>query len=261
MGQDRATCRKALWADLEDAGLTLKVEDHMQRVPLSQRSGEVIEPMLSDQWFVSTEVMAQRAMDAVESGDINIQPDRFVKTWKDWLKEKQPWCISRQLWWGHRIPVFYPTNKPGSDQYFVARSTDEASLSHAPCGVPILYVSNLVSSVLERLDYYDQILKQQKTYKILKRMSQVRWLRNLWSFCFLLYAGQQLFIIPSSERPHVTPRQGSNDFLFGKDSFMEARTDRLSVTRWLGASLGLACVFLFGGWWGWFMDGDRWRYN
>jgi len=126
MGQDRATCRKALWADLEDAGLTLKVEDHMQRVPLSQRSGEVIEPMLSDQWFVSTEVMAQRAMDAVESGDINIQPDRFVKTWKDWLKEKQPWCISRQLWWGHRIPVFYPTNKPGSDQYFVARSTDEA---------------------------------------------------------------------------------------------------------------------------------------
>ncbi|CAK9034561.1 unnamed protein product [Durusdinium trenchii] len=98
----------------------------MQRVPLSQRSGEVIEPMLSDQWFVSTEVMAQRALDAVESGDINIQPDRFVKTWQDWLKEKQPWCISRQLWWGHRIPVFYPTNRGSSDKYFVARSAEEA---------------------------------------------------------------------------------------------------------------------------------------
>lgn len=126
IGLDRADCRKKLWADLEEAGLTLKVEDHMQRVPLSQRSGEVIEPMLSDQWFVSTEVMAQRAMDAVESGDITIQPDRFVKTWQDWLKEKQPWCISRQLWWGHRIPVYYPTNQPGSDKYFVARSKEEA---------------------------------------------------------------------------------------------------------------------------------------
>ncbi|CAE7946505.1 MTREX [Symbiodinium sp. KB8] len=126
IGLDRADCRKKLWADLEEAGLTLKVEDHMQRVPLSQRSGEVIEPMLSDQWFVSTEVMAQRAMDAVESGDITIQPDRFVKTWQGWLKEKQPWCISRQLWWGHRIPVYYPTNQPGSDKYFVARSKEEA---------------------------------------------------------------------------------------------------------------------------------------
>ncbi|CAK9034607.1 unnamed protein product [Durusdinium trenchii] len=126
VGLDRAVCRKKLWTDLEEAGLALKVEDHMQRVPLSQRSGEVIEPMLSDQWFVSTEVMAQRALDAVESGDINIQPDRFVKTWQDWLKEKQPWCISRQLWWGHRIPVFYPTNRGSSDKYFVARSAEEA---------------------------------------------------------------------------------------------------------------------------------------
>ncbi|CAJ1349046.1 unnamed protein product [Effrenium voratum] len=126
VGLDRAVCRKKLWADLEEAGLVLKVEDHMQRVPLSQRSGEVIEPMLSDQWFVSTEVMAQRAMDVVASGELTIQPDRFVKIWNDWLKEKQPWCISRQLWWGHRIPVYYPTNRPGCEQYFVARSEQEA---------------------------------------------------------------------------------------------------------------------------------------
>eukprot|EP00931_Biecheleriopsis_adriatica_P098517 TRINITY_DN7249_c0_g2_i3.p1 TRINITY_DN7249_c0_g2~~TRINITY_DN7249_c0_g2_i3.p1 ORF type:complete len:1202 (-),score=270.06 TRINITY_DN7249_c0_g2_i3:108-3713(-) len=126
VGQDRAECRKKLWADLEASGLALKVEDHMQRVPLSQRSGEVIEPMLSDQWFVNTEVMAQRALDAVSSGEIRIQPDRFTKTWEGWLKEKQPWCISRQLWWGHRIPVYYPTNRPGSDKYFVAATEEEA---------------------------------------------------------------------------------------------------------------------------------------
>jgi valyl-tRNA synthetase len=82
--------------------------------------------MLSDQWFVTTEVMAQRALESVESGEIRIQPDRFVKIWRGWLEEKQPWCISRQLWWGHRIPVYYPSNRPGSDKYFVARSETEA---------------------------------------------------------------------------------------------------------------------------------------
>jgi len=125
-GLDREACRKALWVDLEAADLALKVEDHPQRVPLSQRSGEVIEPMLSDQWFVNTEDMAQRALDAVESGDIDIQPERYKKIWRGWLQEKQPWCISRQLWWGHRIPVWYPVNRPDCERYFVARSEEEA---------------------------------------------------------------------------------------------------------------------------------------
>jgi len=125
-GLDRFDCRRRLWADLEASGLALKTEDHPQRVPLSQRSGEVIEPMLSDQWFVNTEEMAQKAIDAVESGEISIQPDRYKKIWRGWLQEKQPWCISRQLWWGHRIPVWYPTNRPGCDRHFVARSEDEA---------------------------------------------------------------------------------------------------------------------------------------
>jgi len=128
-GLDRYQCRKRLWADLEEEGLAIRREDHMQRVPLSQRSGEVIEPMLSDQWFVRTEEMAQRALDVVASGEIRIQPERYTKIWRGWLEEKQPWCISRQLWWGHRIPVYYPKDRSASsDVYFVARSMEEALL-------------------------------------------------------------------------------------------------------------------------------------
>lgn len=126
-GLDRYECRKRLWADLEEAGLALQREDHMQRVPLSQRSGEVIEPMISKQWFVNTEDMAQKALDAVESGDIGVQPERYKKIWRGWLEEKQPWCISRQLWWGHRIPVYYPKSRPDAgSRYYVARSVEEA---------------------------------------------------------------------------------------------------------------------------------------
>eukprot|EP00448_Togula_jolla_P021947 CAMPEP_0170575368 /NCGR_PEP_ID=MMETSP0224-20130122/3826_1 /TAXON_ID=285029 /ORGANISM="Togula jolla, Strain CCCM 725" /LENGTH=1232 /DNA_ID=CAMNT_0010898147 /DNA_START=1 /DNA_END=3699 /DNA_ORIENTATION=+ len=125
-GLDRDECRRKLWADMESEGLVLKTEDHVQRVPLSQRSGEVIEPLLSDQWFVRTEDMAQRAMDAVESGEIRIQPERYTKIWRGWLQEKQPWCISRQLWWGHRIPVYYPVGEVGGSKFYVARSMEEA---------------------------------------------------------------------------------------------------------------------------------------
>mmetsp|Transcript_44623 Transcript_44623/g.128033 ORF Transcript_44623/g.128033 Transcript_44623/m.128033 type:complete len:1114 (+) Transcript_44623:25-3366(+) len=134
-GLERFECRKRLWEDLEAVGLAIRKEEHLQRVPLSQRSGEVIEPMLSDQWFVRTEDMAQRAMDAVESGEIRIQPERYTKIWRGWLEEKQPWCISRQLWWGHRIPVYYPTNRPeaeASGKYYVARSLEEALAQARP---------------------------------------------------------------------------------------------------------------------------------
>jgi len=126
-GLDRYECRRRLWADLESRGLAISRADHVQRVPLSQRSGEIIEPLLSDQWFVRTEEMAQKALDAVACGEIRIQPERYTKIWRGWLEEKQPWCVSRQLWWGHRIPVFYPTNRPeATDVYFVARSMEDA---------------------------------------------------------------------------------------------------------------------------------------
>ncbi|RMG93278.1 MAG: valine--tRNA ligase [Chloroflexi bacterium] len=106
-GLDRFECRQKLWADMEAAGLTIKVEDYTLSVPRSQRGGEIIEPLVSKQWFVDVEPMAKMALAAVHNGRIRIVPDRFVKVWDNWLENIRPWCISRQLWWGHRIPVWY----------------------------------------------------------------------------------------------------------------------------------------------------------
>ena len=105
-GLDRFECRRLLWADMEAAGLTLRSEPYTLNVPRSQRGGEIIEPMISKQWFVNTRPMADMALAAVHSGRIAIVPDHFEKTWDNWLVNIRPWCISRQLWWGHRIPVW-----------------------------------------------------------------------------------------------------------------------------------------------------------
>jgi valyl-tRNA synthetase len=91
---------------MEAAGLTIRVEPYTLNVPRSQRGGEIIEPLISKQWFVNTKPMADMALAAVHSGRINIVPEHFVKTWDNWLTNNRPWCISRQLWWGHRIPVW-----------------------------------------------------------------------------------------------------------------------------------------------------------
>lgn len=106
-GLDRFVCRDRLWSDMEAAGLTIKKESYVVNVPRSQRGGEIIEPLVSRQWFVDAEPMAKMALAAVRSGRIKIVPDRFTKVWENWLNNIQPWCISRQLWWGHRIPVWY----------------------------------------------------------------------------------------------------------------------------------------------------------
>ena len=121
-GLDRFDCRKKLWQDMKDAGLVIKEEDYTLKVPRSQRGGEIIEPMISTQWFVEIQPLADAALKAVQDGRIQIVPEFFTKVYYNWLENIQDWCISRQLWWGHRIPVWY-----GPDgEMFCARSEENA---------------------------------------------------------------------------------------------------------------------------------------
>ncbi len=106
-GLDRFDARKKLWADMEAAGLTIKTEPYPTKIPRSQRGGEIIEPMISEQWFVKIAPMAEKGLTAVKNGDIKIVPDYFEKVYFNWMENIEDWCISRQLWWGHRIPVWY----------------------------------------------------------------------------------------------------------------------------------------------------------
>ena len=106
-GLDRFECRKKLWADMQAAGLVIKEEPYTLNVPRSERGGEIIEPMISEQWFVKIKPLANPALEAVKDGRIKIIPERFEKVYFNWLENIKDWCISRQLWWGHRIPVWY----------------------------------------------------------------------------------------------------------------------------------------------------------
>jgi len=119
---DRYDARKAVVADIDAEGLMVTVEDKMIMQPFGDRSGLVIEPMLTDQWYVDAETLAKPAIEAVRSGDIAVVPETWKKTWFNWLENIQPWCVSRQLWWGHRIPAWYADD--GS--VYVAESEEEA---------------------------------------------------------------------------------------------------------------------------------------
>ncbi len=106
-GLDRFECRKRMWEDMRAAGLVIKEQPYTLNVPRSQRGGEIVEPMISTQWFVRIQPLAQAALQAVREGRIKIVPERFTKVYYNWLENIEDWCISRQLWWGHRIPVWY----------------------------------------------------------------------------------------------------------------------------------------------------------
>ncbi len=106
-GMDRYACRKALVADLEAEGYLVKTEPHDHNVGTCYRCGTTVEPMTSDQWFVKMKPLAEPAIEAVKNGSISFVPERFSKNYFNWMNNILDWCISRQLWWGHRIPAFY----------------------------------------------------------------------------------------------------------------------------------------------------------
>ena len=106
-GMDRYEARKQIVKDLEELGLLVKIEPHKHNVGTCQRCGTVVEPMVSKQWYVKMKPLAEPAIEAVRKGDVKFVPDRFSKIYYNWMENIQDWCISRQLWWGHRIPAYY----------------------------------------------------------------------------------------------------------------------------------------------------------
>ena len=125
-GLDRFDARKKVVDDLDAQGLLEKVEDHTLQVPRGDRSGVVIEPYLTDQWFVAVESLAKPAIEAVENGDIQFVPKNYENMYFSWMRDLQDWCISRQLWWGHRIPAWYDED----GNVYVGRDEDEVRREH-----------------------------------------------------------------------------------------------------------------------------------
>src|SRR6056297_1624911 len=104
---DRYECRQVVIEDLKELGLLTKIEEHTHSVGQCYRCDTVIEPLVSKQWFVKMRPLAEPAIEAVKEGDIRFIPERFSKVYLNWMENIRDWCISRQLWWGHRIPVWY----------------------------------------------------------------------------------------------------------------------------------------------------------
>ncbi|WP_334031912.1 valine--tRNA ligase [Alteromonas sp. P256] len=126
-GLDRFDARKQIVADLDSQGVLVKIEPHKLKVPRGDRTGAVIEPYLTDQWYVAVESLAKPAIEAVESGEIRFVPENWNKTYFQWMNNIQDWCISRQLWWGHRIPAWYDE----SGKVYVGRTEEEVRAKHS----------------------------------------------------------------------------------------------------------------------------------
>jgi valyl-tRNA synthetase len=122
IGEDRFIVRKKIAKDLDASGNLVKVDEYMNKIGYSERTDAVIEPRLSDQWFVSMKKLAEPALAHVVDGNVQFHPPKFVNTYKHWMENVRDWCISRQLWWGQRIPVFYAPN----GEYVVAKTAESA---------------------------------------------------------------------------------------------------------------------------------------
>jgi len=125
-GLDRFDARKAVVADLEAAGLLVEIKPHRLQVPRGDRSGQIIEPFLTDQWFVKMDDLARRGLELVESGEVKFVPPNWINTYRHWLENIQDWTISRQLWWGHRIPAWFDE----AGKTYVGRNEAEVRATH-----------------------------------------------------------------------------------------------------------------------------------
>ena len=150
VGMDRMECRKQIAKDLQEAGLMEKIEDYVNKVGYSERNPDTaIEPRLSMQWFLSMQHFADIALPPVLNGEMHFYPQKYVNTYKNWLENIQDWCISRQLWWGHRIPAYYygteDTEKTeGTEKFVVAETAEEAlELARKASGNANLQLSDL----------------------------------------------------------------------------------------------------------------------
>ena len=132
IGMDRFDARTRVVELIDEAGLLEKIEDRMIATPFGDRSGVVIEPWLTDQWYVDAATLAKPAIEAVRSGEIGVVPETWKKTWFNWLENIQPWCVSRQLWWGHQIPAWYDE----AGNVYVAES-EEGAQAQAGEGVAL----------------------------------------------------------------------------------------------------------------------------
>ncbi len=140
-GLDRFDARKAVNRDLEAQGLMLEIKPHKMMLPICARTGQVVEPMLTDQWFVAMnkvsdkdptgKSISQKAIDAVQSGEVKFVPENWVNTYNQWMNNIQDWCISRQMWWGHQIPAWYTDGTLVDGADFIVATTQEAALAKA----------------------------------------------------------------------------------------------------------------------------------
>tara|TARA_R100000306_G_scaffold15292_5_gene19418 strand:- start:5509 stop:8139 length:2631 start_codon:yes stop_codon:yes gene_type:complete len=142
-GKDRFVVRKDIVAELKELGVLDKIEQHTNKIGTSERTGAVIEPRLSDQWFLKMKELAQPALDSVLEKDIKLVPEKFINTYRHWMENVRDWNISRQLWWGHQIPAYYYGS--GKDDFVVAETAEEAlQLAKEKSGNAALKATDLI---------------------------------------------------------------------------------------------------------------------